>query len=90
MTTTKKKETFEVIEPNASAVLLAGDFTDWEQCPVPLKRQKDGTWKATVPLAPGAHQYRFLVDGQWRADAKCAQRAANPFGSDNCVRQVSV
>jgi 1,4-alpha-glucan branching enzyme len=87
--TTKKKESFEIVEPNAAAVLLVGDFTGWERDPIALKRQKDGWWKATVPLDPGPHQYRFLVDGQWRDDTQCSQRAPNPFGSQNCVRQVS-
>jgi len=85
----KKKETFEIVDPQAAEVKLVGDFTSWEQNPIPLKRQKDGCWKATVPLDPGAHQYRFLVDGQWRDDAACSMRASNPFGSQNCVRDVS-
>ena len=85
----KKKESFELIEPYASEVQLVGDFTDWEQKPIALKRQKDGCWKATVPLDPGTHQYRFIVDGQWRDDSACSQRATNPFGSQNCVRDVS-
>jgi 1,4-alpha-glucan branching enzyme len=89
VTTTKRKESFEIVEPNADAVLLVGDFTEWEHHPIALKRQKDGCWKATVPLDPGPHQYRFLVDGQWRDDATCGQRATNPFGSQNCVRQVA-
>jgi 1,4-alpha-glucan branching enzyme len=85
----KKKESFEIAEPNASTVLLVGDFTDWEQNPIPLKRGKDGIWKASVPLEPGQHQYRFLVDGKWRDDAQCTWHAANTFGSENCVREVS-
>ena len=85
----KKKESFELVEPNASDVQLVGDFTDWERNPIALKRQKDGCWKATVPLDPGPHQYRFLVDGKWRDDSTCSRRATNPFGSQNCVRDVS-
>ena len=84
----KKKESFEISEPNAAAVLLVGDFTGWEANPIPLKRSKDGTWKAAVPLEPGWHQYRFVVDGQWRDDAECTWRTPNEFGSENCVREV--
>ena len=84
-----KKETFQLIEPNAEEVYLVGDFTDWEENPILLKRQNDGIWKATVPLQPGAYQYRFMVDGQWRDDIKCHHRAPNPFGGENCVRQVA-
>jgi 1,4-alpha-glucan branching enzyme len=88
-TTTKRKETFELVEPLAGNVQLVGDFTGWQRRPIELERQKDGVWRATVPLEPGAHEYRFLVDGQWRDDCRCEARRANPFGGENCVREVS-
>jgi 1,4-alpha-glucan branching enzyme len=85
----KKKETFEVNEPNATTVELLGDFTDWESNPISLKRQKGGVWRAAVPLDPGPHQYRLRVDGEWRDDAGCSARCPNPFGGENCVRDVA-
>jgi 1,4-alpha-glucan branching enzyme len=84
----KKKETFSLVAPEASRVLLAGDFTGWEENPVGLKKQKDGTWKATITLEAGPHEYRFIVDGQWRDDDQCGLRRSNPFGATNCVREV--
>ena len=85
----KKKETFTLVDPKASSVELVGDFTAWEQSPITMKRQKDGVWKATVPLNPGQHEYRFRVDGQWRDDEACHVRKPNPFGALNCIRDVS-
>ena len=85
----KKKETFQLIDPDASDVLLVGDFTNWESSPINLKRQKDGIWKATIELDPGPHEYRFLVDGEWRDDSRCDLRKPNPFGGENCVRDVA-
>ena len=84
----KKKESFSYLAPEAQNVMLAGDFTSWQQNPVPLKKQKSGTWKTTVSLEPGAHEYRFLVDGEWRDDPGCSMRVKNPFGVENCVRVV--
>jgi 1,4-alpha-glucan branching enzyme len=84
-----KKETFQYIDPKAEEVLLLGDFTNWQENPVMLKRQNDGIWKATVPLSPGKYEYRFVVDGKWRDDAKCSTRQPNPFGGQNCVRTVA-
>lgn len=78
-----------MVEPNAQEVLLVGDFTDWDKRPIALKRQKDGTWKANVDLRVGSHEYRFLVDGEWRDDSQCPARRANPFGTANCVRDVA-
>lgn len=89
MTRRKRKETFECVEPMACSVQLVGDFTAWEESPVELRRQKDGVWRATVPLDTGPHEYRFLVDGQWRDDAQCALKRSNPYGTENCVRDVA-
>jgi 1,4-alpha-glucan branching enzyme len=85
----KKKESFTYFAPTAENVELVGDFTGWEEKPITLKKQKDGTWKATVPLEPGTHEYRFKVDGQWQNDETCPKRRLNAFGQENCVREVS-
>jgi len=34
----KKKETFQLIEPDAIDVFLVGDFTDWEASSVSITR----------------------------------------------------
>ena len=41
-----------------------------------------------MPLEPGVHEYRFLVDGQWRDDEHCPERKPNGLGALNCVREV--
>jgi 1,4-alpha-glucan branching enzyme len=81
-------ETFSFNDPNAQNVALAGDFTDWEDNAIPMKKQKNGSWKATVSLEPGTYEYRFLVDGQWQDDMDCPDRRPNAFGAENCIRQV--
>jgi 1,4-alpha-glucan branching enzyme len=83
------KQTFSFNAPDALSVQLVGDFTHWQEKPINLARQRGGTWKVTVPLAPGTHHYRFLVDGQWRDDPECTLRVANPFGGENAVRHVA-
>lgn len=82
-------ETFAIEAPAAQSVLLAGNFSNWDQSPVSLKKMKDGKWEATLALEPGTYEYRFLVDGEWLDDPKCDQHAPNPFGSANCVRVVA-
>jgi len=85
----KYKVAFTLFAPDARNVLLAGNFTDWERAPLSLKKQKNGLWKTTLTLTPGAYEYRLLVDGQWRDDPDCPTRVPNGCGSENCVRVVS-
>ena len=85
----KKKITFSLAAPQAETVALVGDFTGWEKNPVTLTKQKDGRWTAVIPLAAGEHEYRFLVDGEWRDDPECGTRRQNPFGAANCVRVIA-
>jgi 1,4-alpha-glucan branching enzyme len=84
----KQRQTFSIEAPAAKEVMLAGEFTDWEQHPVPLKRGKNGRWSATVQLAPGSYEYRFLIDGLWCDDPACGSRVPNNYGSSNCVCTV--
>jgi 1,4-alpha-glucan branching enzyme len=81
----KHKVTFSFSGSAAESVLLAGDFTGWQQAPLPLKKGKGGVWKTTVSLPPGRYEYRLLVDGQWRDDPNCPTRQPNQFGGENCV-----
>jgi len=83
-----KKEAFALFAPTAEIVMLVGEFTNWEQNPVTLKKGRDGTWKAMIDLEQGEHEYRFIVDGQWQDDEQCTERRPNGFGQQNCIRTV--
>ena len=52
--------------PEAEAVELAGDFTDWK--PVPLRRWGEDSWRTLLPVPPGLHRLAIRIDGgEWRA-----------------------
>lgn len=85
----KRTVTFSIVAPAAHAVSLAGTFTNWDRAPIQLEKEKDGVWKKTLVLAPGAYEYRLLVDGQWQDDPQCDRRVPNPFGTQNCLRLVA-
>jgi 1,4-alpha-glucan branching enzyme len=70
----------------AVEVYLAGGFRDWR--PLPMRRQRDGSFALEVRLPPGDHEYKFLVDGQWMADPDHGRCAPNPYGSVNSVAKV--
>jgi 1,4-alpha-glucan branching enzyme len=83
-----KRQTFLITAPGAVSVMLAGDFTHWLQGAIPMQKQADGVWMASVELASGNYHYRFIVDGQWRDDPESTLRMPNPYGSQDSVRQV--
>jgi len=84
-----QEQAFSITAPTALSVLLAGDFTHWQEKAIPMKKQEGGVWQTTVKLAPGTHHYRFIVDRQWRDDPDCTLHVPNPYGSENAVRRVA-
>jgi 1,4-alpha-glucan branching enzyme len=81
-------QNFSLHAPAARSVQLVGDFTNWLERPINLRKGSEGTWWKAVRLDMGTHYYRFLVDEQWRDDPECSLFVPNPFGSQNAVRQV--
>jgi Glycogen recognition site of AMP-activated protein kinase len=79
---------FKFEAPLAGSVKLAADFTDWEKFSVEMTKSDEGVWHAVIPLPPGDHSYRFIVDGQWCDDPHPAFCVANPFGTFNAVVKV--
>ena len=65
---------------------LAGDFNAWQ--PARMRKQKDGSFALTVPLAPGTYEYKFIVDGEWVVDGDNSTYAMNPYGTINSVAVV--
>ena len=85
---THSTQRFSITAPGATSVMLVGDFTHWQDQPISMAKREGSLWTASVPLPPGTHHYRFLVDGQWQDDPECMLRAPNPFGGENSVRTV--
>jgi glycosidase len=59
-----------VLEEPAHQVYLAGTFNEWQYRRHPMQTTDGGrTWSLTLTLPPGAHQYKFVIDGtEWRTD----------------------
>ena len=55
----------------------------------PMKKNEKGIWNKIVMLLPGTHEYKFLIDGEWRHDPKNDQRCYNQHGTLNSVITVS-
>jgi predicted flap endonuclease-1-like 5' DNA nuclease len=94
--TMEKKVTFslsaEIVGEATSATLL-GEFNNWDaNNGITLKKQKDGSLKATASLEAGrSYQYRYLLnDGRWVNDERAENYVhANGFAVENCVITVT-
>jgi len=83
--------------PEAKSVFVAGTFNDWKPDVTPLHNHlPNGKWAVTLPLSPGHHEYKFVIDGQWccepgceREYSDCPKCVPNDFGTMNRVLEVS-
>ena len=64
-------------------VELRGDFNDWGKQSLPLKRQRDGSYRLTVNLPrDGEYAFRYLVDDEhWDNDEAADAYVPNPYGT---------
>lgn len=73
---------------DAKEVCLAGDFNNWSFNGLPLRKDAQGIWRVRLLVAPGRHEYRFIVDGDWQNDPHACGFVPNEFGSCNCIVEV--
>ena len=78
--------TFKYTDATATKVEVAGEFSNWKI--LPMTKGEGGTWSTTLQLKPGYYGYKFVVNGEWRADPNCAEAAPNDCGSMNSVLTV--
>jgi 1,4-alpha-glucan branching enzyme len=82
------KTEFSLLAPLAESVFIAVSFNQWNPSSHPLRKDKQGIWKISLPLDPGQYEYRFFVDEEWQNDPDSSSLVENPFGTLNCVKIV--
>jgi len=84
-----RRVSFSVRAEPGSKVFLAGSFNNWDPTAKEMIDKKgDGTYAATLQLAPGDYQYKFVIDGTWCADPECPDWTQNDHGTLNSVKHV--
>ncbi len=49
----------------ARSVAVVGTFTDWKERPLAMTGpDTQGNYSTTIPLEPGLHKYKFLIDAE--------------------------
>ncbi|ANW95674.1 glycoside hydrolase [Wenyingzhuangia fucanilytica] len=63
------KVTFSISAPEATEVVLVGDFNEWDSTTTPLKKLKNGTFKVVVDLeTEKSYEYKYILDGEYVND----------------------
>ena len=87
--TTCAKE-FRLDNSGAATVWLTGEFVNWGGNPgagaVELAKGGDGIWSVMRTMDAGAHQYKFIVDGNnWIMDPANPNTIDDGFGGKNSL-----
>jgi enterochelin esterase-like enzyme len=72
---------------NTEKIFLAGSFNEWnpDACPM-LKNADSLMWTVSVPLKPGLHQYKFILDDKdWITDPENNNKIDNGIGGFNSI-----
>lgn len=89
-----KSTTIHCHAPEATSVCVAGSFNEWDPTAAPMKHSKTGKWSIRLNLPSGKHEYKFVVDGDWRCDPECAGEKPcancilNDLGTMNRILEV--
>ena len=75
--------TFTLAAPDAHEVFVAGEMTRWDEGKRAMRRDADGTWRATLDLEPGQWLYKFVVDGRWVPDPATPDHDADGRGGQH-------
>ncbi|HEV7859223.1 MAG TPA: hypothetical protein VGO91_11445 [Pyrinomonadaceae bacterium] len=72
---------------DASLVVLAGSFNDWNQSQLIFGRE-GGEWVCRIDLQPGRYTYKIIVDGNWMLDPSNPDTDDDDYGNKNSVLLV--
>ena len=81
------KVTFELDGIEANNAVVVGSFNNWDAKATPMKKFKNGKFKATVDLEKdNSYEFKYIVDGVYMNDDQADELNWNEFaGSDNSV-----
>ena len=81
--------TFTIHAEKGKEVYIAGEFNKWDPTAKKMAyKARSGVYSATVKLAPGEYQYKFVIDGTWCADPENVNSIQNDQGTFNSIVTV--
>ncbi len=84
----KVEATFFYGNPRATEVLLAGDFTNWQNGALPMEKGDKGFTLTKTFDAGTTVKYKFISDGNWTTDLKAPDFVDDGFGGKNSCAEL--
>lgn len=84
----KLEATFFYGNPRAAEVLLAGDFTSWQDGALPMTKTDKGFTLTKVFDAGTTLKYKFISDGSWTTDLRAPDFVDDGFGGKNGLAEL--
>lgn len=69
-------------------VSVAGSFNGWSTTANELQPVSDGAYEAFVPVSPGVHPYKLVVDDAWILDPANPEKQDDGTGNENSLARV--
>lgn len=78
---------FSIFSTRVRSVAVAGTFNNWSMTADMLSdREGTGMWTIVLPLPPGRHEYKFVINGEeWIPDPGNSNLVDDGFGGSNSV-----
>lgn len=84
----KVEVTFFYANPRAGEVLVAGDFTNWQDGAEAMEKGEKGFTLVKVVPAGTVMKYKFISDGNWTEDMHEPDKVDDGFGGHNGLVDV--
>lgn len=85
----RKRVHFQIQARPGSCIFVSGSFNNWNGTEKRMKdADGDGRFAISLLLPRGKHEYKFVIDGEWRIDPKCPTWVRNEHGTLNSVITV--
>jgi hypothetical protein len=72
---------------SAKDIYLSGTFNEWSTLKTRMVKTDSG-WHVVIPLLPGKHQYKYIIDGLWKKDPRNDKYEDDRQGDYNSVYYV--
>ena len=86
VTVTESQVRFRFFRPDAEQVHVVGDFEDWQDGRMPMRRGDNGHWELDVEVPAGVFKFQYHADNQRFADYAAFGLEPGEIGLESVLR----